>query len=139
VRGRDQHAVRLDFRPLGRQLPGVIQKLPRHHAAIDDDDRDALAAVIDHDRAGMQLGSRLLRAATEHVAVDQHRKLQRRDVDCGCAGFQLGQGLLGSRAENDEEQGGLGEAVHRSLSEHWGRTSDRNAQRRPTAVVQGLC
>ena len=55
MRGRDADVIDLDVGPFGSQLFGGVAHIPRHATAIDDDDGDALFAIVEDQCARMQL------------------------------------------------------------------------------------
>ena len=74
MRRRDQHVVDRDAGELRGPRLGLVQQFARQHATIDDHNRDARRAVIEHKRAGKQRIDIAIRRALFEHAVDDHRE-----------------------------------------------------------------
>ena len=64
-----------------RQFLGPVEELAGHHATVNHHDREPSASVVEDQAPGTDRIDQLLRAAFQEVAVDEHRKGLRADVD----------------------------------------------------------
>ncbi len=108
VRGGDEHAIDGDVGELVGAGLGVVEEFAREHAGIDDDERQLLLAVVEHDGAGVQGVVGLGGDDFGEAAVDDDWELRGGDVLRVSAGAQGGSGVgriyHGGHGEHGEEQ-----------------------------------
>ena len=78
---RDQHPVGGDAGLFRRQRLGPIEQFAGHHAAVDHDDDDPLAAIIQRKASRMERIESLCGGAFFKHSVDDDREISGRDVD----------------------------------------------------------
>ena len=86
VRRRNQDVIRWNVGRLARQLFRFIEKRPRQHATIDDDNGGLISAIVKNQAPRVQSVIDGVRRDGVHVVVDEDRQFQRCDVDGKCAG-----------------------------------------------------